>query len=92
VGLPSIAEQAELMLDAQKRRAAGGQVGLLDMYSRTAEAANKQSATQAQSFVSTFKQATTPPAAQVAAGTAKPAEAAPLNMSVAARYRKKGRA
>jgi hypothetical protein len=93
LGLPSVAEQAELMLNAQKRRASGGQVGLFDMYSRTSEAANKQAAAQAQNYFSSFKQdaAASSSSSTATPAPAKPAESAPIVVSAAARFKKKAR-
>lgn len=47
VGLPSIEEQIELALDTQKRRAAGGQVGMFDMYSKSAQRMDQEIAARA---------------------------------------------
>lgn len=89
VGLPSVAEQAELALDAEKRRSTGGQVGMFDMYQRSAAAANKESQVNAKSFVDSFRQDASAPTAAVTATPAKPAESSPLNLSVGARFAKK---
>ena len=88
VGLPSIEEQIDLALDAQKRRATGGQVGMFDMYSKSAQ--NVQKEADAQSFSSSFRHDATPRPTQIIP-PGKPAQAPSLNISVAARHRKKSR-
>lgn len=88
VGLPSIAEQTELMLMAQKRNAIGGQPNMFDMYKRTAEAANQQSAQEAQRLVSAAKPDTSHPVQVIP--PSKPAEAPPKMIAIQ-KFKKKGR-